>query len=130
MGMLLFSISSYAQKDTSYSNIDMIIIKNGHVEEALYYYDQNWKMLREKAVEAGYIESYQFLQALEEPGYDLLLITNYGNRSNFEHREENFQKLMDKYQPDGVKLLNDIPSSEFRAFGPGTTAKALARSKD
>ena len=62
MIVLLMALqATYAQKKSSVTIMDFVKIKNNHTEEALYYYDNNWKVLRDMAMEKGFIKSYQIL---------------------------------------------------------------------
>jgi hypothetical protein len=59
--ILLASTVTLGQSNNKISTIEMVKIKNGNKAEALYYFEHNWKVLREMAVEKGYIDSYQLL---------------------------------------------------------------------
>ena len=55
----VFSIC-YGQKDEKVSTIDFVQILDDNKEEALYYFQNNWQVLRDMAIEKGYIHSYQW----------------------------------------------------------------------
>lgn len=102
-----------AQMDDRVSTMDFVEILNNHKKEALFYYKNNWMELRIMAVEKKYIHSFQLLEtpATVENPYHLILISTYENKEQFDKREENFSKLMDKRER---KLMNDLQPKEFR----------------
>lgn len=108
-GLLLPVLSQAAQ-----STLDFIKVLNGNKVEARYYYQQNWAMLRKKAVEQDLIQSWQLLET--EPSdmapFDFILITTYETKEQYLHREQNFQKLIAAQGP--LKLLNSKKPPEFR----------------
>ena len=87
---------------------------NNNTEEAIFYYENNWKKLREKAVERDYIHSFQLLETTftDETQFHLMLITTYTNTSQFELREVNFGKLIE--ERGDLYLLNDKSPPDFR----------------
>ena len=96
------------------STIDFVEIVDGNLDETLFYYNNNWKILRQKAQSKNYILSYQLLQTplTEDNKIQLLLITTYANQDQYDKREEHFQKLIKAH--GGLKLLNDKRPGEFR----------------
>ncbi|MDJ0646498.1 MAG: hypothetical protein QNJ57_11000 [Flavobacteriaceae bacterium] len=119
----LIFFSGYSQKLTGNSSFDLskrvstiefVEIVDNHLEEALYYYKNNWKVLRQKAIENDYILSYQLLQApaTEDSAIQLILITTYANSEQYDKREENFAVLI-KERGD-LRLLNNKKPGEFR----------------
>lgn len=105
---------SYGHQTEKVSTIDFVQIVNNHVDEALFFYQNNWKVLRAIAVERGYIESYQILENKSKEGepFDLMLITTYPNNIQFDERETNFQEIIN--EQSGLKLMNDKKPDEFR----------------
>jgi len=110
----LISTSSVAQSSVKISTMDFIQIQNGYKDEALFFYKNNWKRLRHKAVEIGYIDSFLLLEAeaSEEAPFHLVLITTYLDKKQYQQREKNFQQLMQESK--GPKLLNSIKPQMFR----------------
>lgn len=96
------------------SSLDFVQIVDGNKAEALYYYQNNWKQLREKAIEKGYIHSYQFLEveATEGAPFHIILISNYGNEEQFAKREEHFSELIEAR--GDLRLMNEKKPGEFR----------------
>lgn len=109
--LVLLPLSSLAEIVT----VDFVRILNGNNEEAVYYYEQNWKQHRVKAMERGYISSYQLLLKTSDDGNtDILLITGYASESQYALREENFAIVMQDPERDGPRLLNEKLPGEFR----------------
>ncbi len=113
----------YAQKMNSTGNlnledristIDFVQILGNNKEEAVYYYENNWKVLRVQAVKQEYILSYQLLETPSTPDspFNLILITTYANQKQYDKREENFGELIKKRGE--LKLINSKNPSEFR----------------
>jgi thiol-disulfide isomerase/thioredoxin len=96
---------------------EFVKIKNNHREEAVFYYENNWKILREAAIKKGYIHSYELIvsKADEKSGFDIILITRFADIENFNKVEENFQEIMKEVR-DGseVKLKNELKPDDFR----------------
>lgn len=111
--IICLSISVFSQTEVV-TVFEAVKIKNEKRAEALFYYENNWKKLREKASAKGYIHSYELIEskADEKADFDIFLITRYANQTQFEKAEENFQDIMK--QRDGLKLLNDLKPNEFR----------------
>jgi hypothetical protein len=115
--LLLFCAISYfsvAQQNEKLSTVDFVEIINNNTEEALFYYQNNWQQLREKAVTEGYIQSYQMLQTEHTPEapYHLILITTYANKTQYDAREPHFNEII--AASGGLKLLNDKKPTSFR----------------
>ncbi|WP_298759659.1 nuclear transport factor 2 family protein [uncultured Psychroserpens sp.] len=100
--------------------LDFVKIINKKKEEALYYYENNWKSLRAKAKNRGYILSYQLLVNDDE----IILITEYENKNSYDKRELNFSLLMNEYQSSGPVFLNDLRPTSFRKNVSKKTATA------
>lgn len=114
LAAILFSTLNLHKPDERLTNIDFVQILNENKEEALYYYHQNWKVLRNMAVDEGYIHSYQLLETpySEEAPFHLMLITTYSNQREYDKREEQFAKLIGSL--GDTRLLNDKKPVEFR----------------
>ena len=52
----------FSQQDTKISTIDFVKILNNNKKEIVYYYENNWEVLRKMAIKKNYIDSYQFLE--------------------------------------------------------------------
>lgn len=96
--------------------IDFVKIKEGKRNESLYYYENNWKVYRDIALEKGYIKSYQLLSTVTDTlaNFDLMLITDYSDSTQVKLSEERFQQIIKETRPNGPKLLNNLKPNEFR----------------
>jgi len=112
--LLTMTTSSFAQTDTKISTIDFVQILNDNKEEALFYYQNNWKILREMAIKKGYIHSFQLLETPldEEQPFQLMLITTYLNQEQYDLREDHFAELIK--EKGELQLMNDKAPGEFR----------------
>lgn len=115
---------SYGQIDNKISTIDFVQIIDDNKDEAVYFYQNNWEVLRDMAVKKGYIHTYQFLEVSpsEDAPFDLMLITTYLNEDQYKLREEHFAVLIKDNGP--LKLLN---SKKPEAFRKSLFAKESAR---
>ncbi len=112
--VLLASFSVFAQTDKRISTLDFVQVQNDNYSETVYYYQNNWNVLREWAIEENYIHSYEFVRTKysEEQPYHFILITTYANKAQFDKREENFEILIKR--KGGSRLKNDIQPKDFR----------------
>ncbi|KAA3638014.1 MAG: hypothetical protein DWQ02_05725 [Bacteroidetes bacterium] len=112
--ILSFSSIVYAQQDDRITTIDFVQILKDNKDEAVFYYQNNWKVLRDMAVNKGYIDSYQVLETpfSETEPFHLMLITTYANEAQYDLREDHFGELI-KERGD-LKLLNEKKPGEFR----------------
>jgi len=58
IGLLLFGLQGHSQSEPFISTMDFVEVLNGNREEAHYYYNHNWKQIREKAKINGNIHSF------------------------------------------------------------------------
>lgn len=112
--VLYFSLSGNAQK--TISTIDFIKIKNNKRQEAIYFYENNWKVYRDIALKRGFIKSYKFLAASPDTSlnFDFILITEYNDSLQMNLSEERFQQIIKDTRPGGPELLNEIKPKDFR----------------
>ena len=105
---------SFSQNDTRISTIDFVQIVDDNRAEALFYYEQNWKVLREMAIEKNYIHSFEIMETphAEDAPFHFMLITTYKDNTQYELRETHFQELIK--QKGKLELLNDKKPTEFR----------------
>ena len=104
----------YGQQNDRISTIDFVQVVNENKAEAVYYYQHNWKVLRNMALENGYIHSFQILETpfTEEQPFELMLITTYSNKKQYDLREDHFRTLIQEIGE--LKLLNEKKPAEFR----------------
>ena len=112
--ILSLSSISYGQTDDSITTIDFVQILNDNKEEAIYYYQHNWKVLREMAIQKNYIKSFQILETpdSEREPFQLMLITTYKNKIQYDLREDHFSELIK--EKGELKLMNDKKPGDFR----------------
>jgi hypothetical protein len=114
--LLFISTTSlfFAQQGQSISSMDFVEILNDNEEEALFYYQKNWKVLRQMAIKKNYISSFELLKDIsnDKNSFSLILVTTYTNREQFEKREEHFQVLIK--EKGRLELLNQKKPAEFR----------------
>ncbi|MEM6362336.1 MAG: hypothetical protein AAF731_19770 [Bacteroidota bacterium] len=103
-----------AQSDTRISTIEFVQILDDNREEALFYYQNNWKVLREMAVKKSYIDSFGLLEVefTEDQPYHIILMTTFANKDQFEKSEQHFEELIKAKGP--LRLLNEKKPGEFR----------------
>lgn len=104
----------FAQEVTIHDYVKTI---DGNREELIYYYENNWKVFRDIALERGFIKSYELM--VTEPDsladFDIILITKYENEEAYDKGEERFQMIIREVIGDGApKLLNELKPGEFR----------------
>jgi len=114
--LLLSSVTSSAQTKGSIAVIDFVKIKNDKRTEALYFYENNWKVYRDSALKKKYIISYRLLTTKTDSiaNFDIILLTEYSDSLQLKLSEERFQKIIKEMRPNGPKLLNDLKPSDFR----------------
>ncbi|GAA3606558.1 hypothetical protein Q4Q39_11090 [Flavivirga amylovorans] len=105
---------SYGQQGDKISTIDFVQILNDNKEEAAFYYQNNWKVLRKMAIKKKYIHSFQILEtpANEDAPFHLMLITTYLNEEQYKLREDHFSELIK--EKGKLELLNDKKPGAFR----------------
>lgn len=110
------------------STIDFMKVIDGNRDELIYYYENNWKVLRDMALERNYIVSYELLETEADStgDFDILLITRYENEEAYEKAEERFQGLIREIQSEGgPKLMNDLTPAQFRDWKFSKTSKTV-----
>ncbi|MCW5909752.1 MAG: hypothetical protein KIT62_01700 [Cyclobacteriaceae bacterium] len=114
---LIFSCGEYAiaQQPKPVSDIDFVRIKNGKTAEAMFYYENNWKVFRQRALEKGYIKSFKLLrtQADSLADFHIVLITEYSDSIQYKAKEENFMPIIREVARGGPKLLNELKPRDF-----------------
>lgn len=114
--LLLSANVSFGQSQPTITIIDFVKIKNQNRQETLFYYENNWKVFRDVALEKGYIKSYKLLATLADTtaNFDLMLITEFEDSVQYTLSEERFQQIIKATRPDGLKLLNELKPNDFR----------------
>lgn len=111
---LSISTISFGQVNDKITTIEFVEILNNNKEEAIFYFENNWKVLREMALGKKYIDSYQLLETptSEEAPFQIILLTTYQNNEQYNLREAHFQELIK--EKGELKLLNNKKPTEFR----------------
>jgi len=113
---IVSSTMSMAQPSHPIIIMDVVEVPVARREEAIYYFENNWKLFREVAMEKGLIRSYRMMEVDHENSdhLELILTTEFSNDTQFEQVEENFEPIMKAVRPNGPILLNEIKPGEFR----------------
>lgn len=113
--IMLCPIFSVAQMSTTISTVEFVKVSKDKINEATYFYENNWKVFREAAIRQSIIVSYRIL-SLEDSstGFNVVLITDYKDSLQLVKSESSFQKLIKEIRPKGPLLLNDAKPNEFR----------------
>ncbi len=114
--VFILSISTliYGQENEAITTIDFVQILNENEPEAIYYFQNNWKVLRESAIKKGYIHSFQVMETpyTEDAPFHMMLITTYENKEQYDLREIHFGELIKEMGE--LKLMNKKKPNEFR----------------
>jgi hypothetical protein len=96
--------------------MDFVKIKDGKKAEAMYFYENNWKLYRDITLKRNIIQSYQLVEVIPDSlnNFDMILITTYKDSAQFLKSEENFVPILKGARPNGPALLNDIRPADFR----------------
>ena len=109
--LLLLPLSATAEVVT----VDSVRVLNGNIEEAVYFYEHNWKKFRVAAINKGIITSFKLLVKSSQDGQnDILLVTVFESQEQYQQREENFLAIMQDAREGGPALLNNKSPAEFR----------------
>jgi hypothetical protein len=125
--VLLVSVDSLGQNDLEVSTADFVKIKNDHRAEAIYFYESNWKVYRDRAVARSFIKGYRLLKVQEQSKaeFDIICITEYSSADQLKLSEPRFQQIIKDTRPDGPRLLNEIKPDDFRQVMFSTTTETL-----
>lgn len=104
------SVFSAKTAHAEISTVDLVTVTDGLHDEAIYFYENNWRKFRDDAKARGYISGYQLLV---DPDGTILLITVYPDQARYDEREANFREVM---PADGPDLLNDAQPREFSRY--------------
>lgn len=114
--VLLFIAGFAFGQGKTVSSIDFVKVKDGKWAEAIFFYQNNWKVYREVALSRGYINSYAVMKSVPDSlrNFDLILVTEYADSTQLSLAEERFQKIIKEVNPSGPKLLNSYKPADFR----------------
>lgn len=99
-----------------YTVIEFVKFKNGNRKQAEYFYENNWKLYREEAKKRNVIASFDMLPSDPEAAgsFDLMLITRYRGKEQFDNSEKGFEPILKDLRPNGPALLDAVRPDEFR----------------
>ncbi|MGQ0540893.1 MAG: TlpA family protein disulfide reductase [Blastocatellia bacterium] len=105
-----------ASSNDLYITADFVKIKDGRRDEAIFFYENNWKVYRDAAMKSGLIHSYELIEAKSEKHveFDLVLVTRYKGEGLYKNSEKNFEPLLKEIRPSGPMLKNAMKPEEFR----------------
>lgn len=104
---------THAQK-SAYVAMDIVKVRDGLWNEALYFFENNWKVFREDAIKQGIINSYQILvNNADSVSNNIILITQYSDSLSYTKSEENFRPILQKIRPTGPIYLNEKRRNDF-----------------
>lgn len=92
--------------------VDYIKAKDGQLPDLVQFFELNWKGARKYAKKHKYVEAYQWYILPDNADYQVVLMTKYKDRAQYDQREENFQKIFAKYKPKPI-LVNGKGSRDM-----------------
>ena len=123
--MLLFSTNAFCQK-TPIVSMDFIKVKNGHYEEALFFFENNWKLYRDSAMKSGAIKSYKLLRNnTDSSKADIILMTEYFDKDSYLKREEIFRPIMKSIHPNGGVSKNNLKRDDILTIDSNILTEVL-----
>lgn len=93
--------------------VNYVKANEGQLEDLMQFYHQNWAAARKFAKRKKYIVDYQWFVLPENDPYQLVLMTKYKDKAQFDQREANFQRVFEKVKP---VLINGKSSSDMRVI--------------
>lgn len=113
---LLMTTNSLAQRRLEIYTVDLVKVKDEKVNEACYFYENNWKIYRDTAIKRGFIKSYTILKTKADSAgeLNLLLVTEFADSLQYQLSEKRFQELIQSIRPNGPMLLNHLRPDDFR----------------
>lgn len=110
-----------------FETIDLVKIKDGKRDEAIYYYENNWRFYRAEAVKRGVIDSYELIDARSDASaaFDLILITRYRGEAQLANSEKAFEPIINELAPNGPFLKGTSKPEDFRQIVSSHVGKAM-----
>ena len=109
------SLPVFSQRGKPIVTIDFVKIKDGKTAEAMFFYENNWKVFRLEALKKGFIKSFKMMSSETDTlgGFNIILLTEYKDSLQYNSREQNFGLIMKQNSPNGPKLLNGLKPRDF-----------------
>ena len=97
------------------TTVELVEIKPGMTREARAYYEAGWAAARKVAAKRGQIASYELLVSEGGVGTEpeVVLITTYADRAQYEAREEHFRAIFDEIGLDGPIVVEGKSRGEI-----------------
>ncbi|HRG24558.1 MAG TPA: hypothetical protein PLL23_09200 [Chitinophagaceae bacterium] len=113
---LFFLSLSFQVEAQTITVMDFVQVKEGHRAEAVFFYENNWKLYRDIAVKKGFILSYRLEEVVADSAgtFNLVLITEYRDSVFYQNSEANFREILATARPNGPLLLNHLQPADFR----------------
>lgn len=109
------------------STIDVVRVKGEYEKEAVYFYENNWKVFREEAMREGYISGFELVKSdVDSVGVmAMFLVTHYKDSASYGGSEKNFGGIIKRMSPGGPKMLNSVVRREFILSAESYSGKRL-----
>ena len=112
LGALCFGPIVNADDDDAITVVEGIAVLDGRLDEAIFYYQNNWGYFRRQALERGYIESFDMVVGDDRAeSVDIVLITRFDSAEQYDTIEDRFEEIMGERE---LQLLNDVEPGDFR----------------
>lgn len=95
--------------------VDIVKARGEYEKEAIYFYENNWKVFREEALKAKYISGFELVKStVDSTGFfTIVLMTHFADDATHAAVEKNFRSIMERVSPGGPKMLNSVTRKEF-----------------
>lgn len=126
--LFLFPLWTAAQEITV---LEVAAVPAGKINEAVFYYTNNWAKYRDSALKAGYIVSYSLQQSIPDTNgtIQLVLMTGYRDEQQLAKSEVHFSGILRTLRPDGPVFLNTLKPAAFRTIILSTVLHTLFADK-
>lgn len=111
--------------------LDVVEVQNGNVDEALFYYGNNWLPYRKAMLAKGFLQSYKMMKVLPDSSqkFQLILETVYSDSMQFALSEPRWEQIFKEVNPGGTKLLNHKKAADFRTVILSRKSEILSEEK-
>lgn len=111
------------------STVDLVRVKASYEKEAIFFYENNWKVFREEALRQKFISGFELIKSETDTTgvLTVFLITDYPDSLSFANREKNFEGITTRLSPGGAKMLNSVTRKEFLIGLTGYRGRAITR---
>lgn len=119
---------SFQSSLAQFSTVDVVQVKAAYEKEAVFFYENNWKVFREEAIREKYVSRFELIKCKSDTTgiSTLILITDYADSLSFANREKHFEAIIKKHSASGPKLLNSVSRKEFLISVTGFQGRVLA----